>query len=155
MLAVLEDSYQKEEVIVRNEKKVREILKLSPLLVPYLVAIIPLPTSRKDETQEKIHTQIQAQAYQLYLDLLKEVNFSLTFEKTDYIGDAYRRQDVIGTYYCLTVDTLTVNEYLSNGELNPDYETVTLRHRDTMKQAEKRINLNNLKIYLNSLYEKH
>lgn len=129
MLAILEDSYQKEEIIVRNEKKQRELLKLPPILTPYFVAIIPLPTSRKDEEQEEIHAQIQAKAYQLYLDLLKEVNFSITFEKTDYIGNSYHRQDAIGTYYCLTVDAQTLKD-----------NTLTLRYRDTMKQERKPLN---------------
>jgi glycyl-tRNA synthetase len=129
MLAILEDSYQKEEVMVRGEIKEREMLKLSPLLAPYFVAIIPLPTSRKDEEQEKIHARIQDKAYQLYLDLLKEANFSITFEKTNYIGDSYRRQDAIGTYYCLTVDDQTLKD-----------NTLTLRYRDTMKQERKFLN---------------
>ena len=140
MLAILEDSYQKKESTVRNKIKEREVLKLSPLLAPYFVAIIPLPTSRKDEEQEKTYAQVQDKAYQLYLDLLKEVNFSITFEKTDYIGDSYHRQDAIGTYYCLTVDTLTVNKYSPDGKPNLDYNTVTLRHRDTMKQERKLLN---------------
>ena len=129
MLAILEDSYQKEEVMVRSEAKEREMLKLSPILAPYFVAIIPLPISRKDEEQEKIHAQIQDKAYQLYLDLLKEANFSITFEKTSYIGDSYHRQDAIGTYYCLTVDDQTLKD-----------NTLTLRHRDTMKQERKFLN---------------
>src|SRR5204863_2936375 len=142
MLAVLEDAYQKEEIIVKGEKREREVLKLSPLLAPYFVAVIP----SRDSLREKSH--------ELYHELLKNPFFSVAYEETGNIGNRYRRQDAIGTYYCLTVDKLTVNENHPDGNSNPDYNTVTLRYRDTMKQEEKRISTNNLKNYLISLYEK-
>jgi glycyl-tRNA synthetase len=142
MLAILEDSYQKETIKnSRGEDSEREVLKLAPFLAPYFVAIIPLEKSLREKS------------YQLYCELLKSATFAVAYEETGSIGNRYRRQDAIGTYYCLTVDTLTVNKYLLNGEPNPDYETVTLRHRDTMEQEAKRININNLKNHLNYLYE--
>lgn len=146
MLAVLEDSYQKEEIIIKGEKRAREVLKLPPLLVPYFVAVIPLESSLREKS------------YQLYCELLKNPFFSVAYEETGSIGNRYRRQDAIGTYYCVTLDNLTVNEYLPNGEPNLDYNTVTLRHRDTMKQEKDRISIadpKNLKFYLNKLYDKH
>ncbi|MCE8167779.1 MAG: glycine--tRNA ligase [Candidatus Moeniiplasma glomeromycotorum] len=151
MLAILEDAYEKE--IIKNSQggeEEREILKISPLLTPYFVAIIPLPASK-----QKKGLEIRQKAYQLYSDLLSQVNFSLTYEETDKIGRSYRRQDAIGTYYCLTADALTVNKYLENGEPNPDYNTLTLRHRDSMEQEPNRLNIENLKNHLNYLYEQH
>jgi len=143
MLAILEDSYQKE--IIKNthgEEKEREVLKLPPLLAPYFVAIIPVPTSK-----QKKGLEIQQKAYQLYCELLPTVNFSLTYEETDNIGKSYRRQDAIGTYYCLTVDFSTVDDQ------SPDYNTLTCRQRDTMEQV--RINIDTAKNYLNNKYEKY
>src|SRR4051794_41411539 len=125
MLAVLEDSYQKEIIKnSRDEKSEREVLKLPPLLVPYFVAVIPVEKSLREKS------------YQLYCELLKNPFFSVAYEETGNIGNRYRRQDAIGTYYCLTVDNLTVND-----KSNPDYNTVTLRHRDSMKQDKDRISI--------------
>nr|CAG8433668.1 12630_t:CDS:2 [Entrophospora candida] len=126
MLAVLEDAYREE--IVTSSQLTREVLRLHPLLAPYFVAVIP----SRDSLRKK--------SYELYCELLKNPLFSVAYEETGSIGNRYRRQDAIGTYYCLTVDTLTVSEFIDD-KSNPDYNTVTLRHRDTMKQEEKRINI--------------
>ncbi|CFW92929.1 Glycine--tRNA ligase [endosymbiont DhMRE of Dentiscutata heterogama] len=128
MLATLQDAYHEEKVV--GSQTERTVLRLPPLLAPFFVAIIPLSQ------------QLRNTAYQLYLDLLPEVSFSLTYEEATNIGKAYRRQDAIGTYYCLTVDFQTAQD-----------NTLTLRHRDSMKQE--RITISNLKNYLYNLYERH
>jgi glycyl-tRNA synthetase len=150
MLAILEDSYQEEEIenSRSNSQEKRQVLKLPPLLTPYFVAIIPLLAKKED--REKIKNRAQ----EVYSELLKNSNFSVAYEEGD-IGRSYRRQDAIGTYYCLTIDSLTVNELSSDYKPNPDYNTITLRYRDTMEQEKERININNLKNYLNSAYEKY
>ncbi|CAH1755732.1 9160_t:CDS:10 [Entrophospora sp. SA101] len=131
MLAVLEDSYQKETTKnSRGEDKEREVLKLPPLLAPYFAVIIPLSKQEK-----KI-------AYQLYLDLLPVVPFNLGYEESPNIGKAYHRQDAIGTYYCLTVDDKTIPENI-----------ITLRHRDTREQIKLVADINSLKNYLNNTAE--
>ena len=88
----------------------REVLHLHPALAPYKVAVLPLI---KKHHQEK--------ALEVYQMLAKE--FSVTYDETANIGKRYRREDAIGTPYCVTID----DETLNNG-------TVTLRDRDTMKQ---------------------
>ncbi len=128
MLAVLEDAYQEE--IVAGSQSTRTVLKIPPLLTPYFAAIIPLSK------------QLKESAYQLYLSLLPAVQFNLAYEEAPNIGKAYRRQDAIGTYYCITVDFQTIQD-----------NTITLRHRNSMEQL--RVSNNDIKIYLNSLYEKH
>jgi len=142
MLAALEDAYQEE--VKTNEdgsQTNREILRLHPLLSPYFVAIIPLPVSQdKAEGKEKI----RAKAYRLYCELLKVSNFTVTYEKTNDIGKSYRRQDAIGTYFCFTVDDQTLQS-----------NVITCRQRDTMKQTKLDADINSLKNYLNSLYEKY
>jgi glycyl-tRNA synthetase len=75
---------------------------------------------------------------------LPQVNFSLAYEETDYIGKSYYRQDVIGTFYCLTFDTETLSD-----------NTLTIRERDSAKQSKKRINVNDVKDYFNDLHERY
>jgi glycyl-tRNA synthetase len=150
MLALLENSYQKETLKVEKGKEVtREVLKLPPLLAPYFVAIIPQPIGKKDEEQEERRKRIQTRARELYLNLLNKVNFSVVYEEDSSIGKAYRRQDAIGTYYCLTVDVYTVDDTDSL------YNTVTLRHRDTMEQDKERKPLDEIVQFLSLEYLKH
>ena len=81
-----------------------------PAIAPYKVAILPLV--------KKFHKD---KALELFNTLSKE--FMCSYDETGSIGKRYRRQDVIGTPYCITIDDETIN----NG-------TVTIRDRDTMKQ---------------------
>ena len=106
-LAVLTESYCKETL---ENGDVREVLKLKPFLAPYKVAVLPLI--------KKNHSD---KAFEIYQNLSKY--FSVTYDETANIGKRYRRQDVIGTPFCITVD----DETLNNG-------TVTIRDRDTMEQ---------------------
>jgi glycyl-tRNA synthetase len=129
MLAILEDAYKEE--ITEKSVQPREILKLCPLLSPYFAVIIPL-------NKKKFHTA----TYQLYCELLKEVDFNLTYEATDKIGDSYRRQDAIGTYYCLTFDFDSEKD-----------QAVTIRQRDTRKQE--RMPILSVVEYLNQEYRKY
>jgi glycyl-tRNA synthetase len=126
LLAILEDAYREEEVA----KLPRTVLKLSPLLSPYFAAIIPL------------NKLVSEKAYQVYNNLLKEVSFAITYEATDSIGKSYRRQDAIGTYYCLTIDFQTLEN-----------NTLTIRERNSMQQE--RISLNNLAELLQQKYQIH
>ncbi|CAG8447586.1 11318_t:CDS:2 [Racocetra fulgida] len=114
ILAILQDAYHEEKV--SGSQLDRTVLRLPPLLAPFFVAIIPLSQQLRDA------------AYQLYLNLLPEVSFSLTYEEAPNIGKAYRRQDAIGTIYGLTVDFDTVDPNSSH------YNTLTCRHRDSMEQ---------------------
>jgi glycyl-tRNA synthetase len=105
--AFLIDSYDEEEV--RGES--RTVLRLHPRLAPYKAAILPL--SKKAELIEP--------ANRLALELRR--HYMLEVDVTQSIGRRYRRQDEIGTPYCLTVDFESLED-----------EAVTVRDRDTMKQ---------------------
>ncbi len=108
-LSVLAASY-KEEVV--NEKgETRVVLNLPPALAPIKVAILPLVN--KDGLPEKAE------------EILKELryDYNCQIEVKDSIGKRYRRQDAIGTPYCITVDGQTLED-----------NTVTIRYRDTMAQ---------------------
>ena len=105
VLAYLCDAYDEEPL----EKETRTVLHLSPVLAPYKIAVLPLSK------------QLKAEAEEILMRLVKE--FSVTYDETGSIGKRYRRQDSIGTPFCLTVDFDS-----------PEQKTYTLRDRDTMEQ---------------------
>jgi len=108
VLALLDNAYTVEEL---ENGETREVLKLKPALAPYKVAVLPL--------LKKYH---QDKAMEVYSNLSK--NFMTTYDESGNIGKRYRRQDVIGTPFCITIDDNTLNE-----------GTVTVRDRDTMEQV--------------------
>ena len=107
-LAILSNAFTEETL---EDGSVREVLNFPPVLAPIKVAVLPL--MKKDGLPEK--------ARQVF-DMLKP-NFMCQYDEKDAIGRRYRRQDSIGTPYCITID----HETLEN-------DTVTIRYRDTMKQ---------------------
>ena len=106
VLAILCNAYEEEE----TDSETRVVLKLHHALAPYKVAVLPLQKKALGEKSEEI-----------YRTLCKE--FSCTYDEAGSIGKRYRRQDEIGTPYCVTMDF----ETLDNG-------TVTVRERDSMAQ---------------------
>ena len=104
---VLTDAFVKEEV---NGKE-RFVLKLNPKIAPIKAAIFPL---QKDE-------KLVLVARKLFASLKKQ--YVVEYDNRGNIGKMYRRQDEIGTPYCITVDYQTLED-----------KTVTIRERDTMKQ---------------------
>ena len=122
-LAFLCDAYHEEKL----SEETREVLKLHPYLAPYKVAILPL--------MKKYHKE---KAEEIYKNLSKY--FVVTYDDAGNIGKRYRRQDVIGTPMCITIDEETLNN-----------NTVTIRDRDTMNQVV--ININNLKEYIEKKIE--
>lgn len=107
VLAILFDSYES-ETLENNE--VREVMHFKPFLAPYKVAVLPLV--------KKYHNEKANEVYELF-----SKEFMTTYDETGSIGKRYRRQDVIGTPWCVTIDDDTIN----NG-------TVTIRDRDSMEQ---------------------
>ena len=119
-LAILDNSYV-EETLENGE--VREVMKFHPALAPYKVAVLPL--------NKKYHGEKASEIYQM---LSKK--FMTSYDETASIGKRYRRQDVVGTPFCVTIDDNTLNE-----------NTVTLRDRDTMEQIT--ISVDELVNYIN------
>jgi glycyl-tRNA synthetase len=107
--AVLTDAYNEEEI--NGEKRV--VLKLKPELAPYRVAVSPL-LKNKPELAKK--------AREVYKTLKAEFG-NVMYDDNGNIGKRYRRQDEIGTPYCVTIDFDTLED-----------DTVTVRNRDTTKQ---------------------
>ncbi|MCR5192571.1 MAG: glycine--tRNA ligase [Bacteroidales bacterium] len=111
----------KEETL--EDGSTRTLLSLPPVLAPYKAAILPLV--KKDGLPEKAREIMDALKY----------DFMLQYDEKDAIGRRYRRQDAIGTPFCITVDNDTL-----------EGKGVTVRERDTMKQE--RIDIENLRAYL-------
>ncbi len=107
-LVLLVDAYREEEV----NGKIRTYLKFDPKIAPVKAAVFPL---QKDDA-------LRGKARELYESL--RIHFSTEFDDAGNIGKMYRRQDEIGTPYCITVDYQTLEDH-----------TVTVRERDTMAQT--------------------
>jgi glycyl-tRNA synthetase len=112
-LSIMCASYNEEKL---ENGETRIVLNLPPVLAPVKVAILPL--LKKDGLPEK--------AMEIMNDL--KFDYKCAYEEKDTIGKRYRRQDAIGTPFCVTVDHQT----LTDG-------TVTLRHRDSMQQDRVKI----------------
>jgi glycyl-tRNA synthetase len=107
-LAILSTSFKKETLEDGSE---RAVLSLPAALAPYKVAVMPL--TRKDGLPEKAREVMQALKF----------DFNCQYDEKDSPGKRYRRQDAIGTPYCIMIDHQTLED-----------DTVTIRDRDTMKQ---------------------
>ena len=107
VLAVLFNAYEEETL---EDGSTREVMHFIPSIAPYKVCVLPLV--------KKYHSDLASEVR----DKLSKY-FMCSYDETGSIGKRYRRQDVIGTPYCITIDDNTVNNH-----------TVTLRDRDTMEQ---------------------
>ena len=100
----------------------RTVLHLHPRLAPITVAVLPL--MKKDGLAEKAK-EIR--------HLLKE-DFVTDYDVSGTVGKRYRRQDEVGTPFCVTVDYDTIQEKKDDGSANPLFNTVTVRFRDSMER---------------------
>ena len=118
MLAVLTEAYD-EETLDNGETRV--VMRFHPAVAAYKVAILPLQKNLGEKARE------------IYKKLAK--SFMCTYDEAGSIGKRYRRQDEIGTPFCVTVDFDTAND-----------NTVTVRDRDTMEQI--RMPIDQLESYI-------
>ncbi|GAB4285526.1 MAG: glycine--tRNA ligase [Marinilabiliales bacterium] len=127
-LYILSGSYCEEKV---GEDE-RVVLKIPPVLAPVKLSVLPLV--KKDGLPEKAREIMDTVKYK----------FNCQYDEKDSIGRRYRRQDAIGTPYCITVDHQTLND-----------NTVTLRDRDSMEQeriaVDKIIDIVSTKVDINKL----
>ncbi|MEX0913429.1 MAG: glycine--tRNA ligase [Demequina sp.] len=124
LMAFLVDAYAEDEAPnTKGGVDKRTVLKLDPRLAPVKAAVLPL--SKSEDLQPTARA------------LAKELRgaWNVDYDETQAIGKRYRRQDEIGTPYCLTVDFDTLNDH-----------AVTIRDRDTMQQE--RVALDQVKSYL-------
>ena len=131
-LSVMCKSYEEEKL---ENGETRVVLKLPAALAPVKLAILPLV--KKDGLPEKAHEIMQQLKF----------HFNCKYEEKDSIGKRYRRQDAIGTPFCITVDHDTLKD-----------NCVTLRDRDTMEQTrvpiDSLLSLIKEKVSLTSLLKK-
>lgn len=122
-LAFLVEAYDEEEL---EGGDVRTVMHLHPALAPYKAAVLPLSKKLSEKADE------------VYGALSKY--FNIEYDEAGSIGKRYRRQDEIGTPYCITVDFDTLED-----------NCVTIRDRDTMQQE--RIKISDLKSYIEKSLE--
>ncbi len=122
-LAFLCNAYDEEEIA---EGDTRVVLHLHPALAPYKVAVLPLSKKLSEKAEE------------IYTNLSKK--FMCEYDEAGSIGKRYRREDEIGTPYCVTIDFETMND-----------NCVTIRDRDTMEQV--RVNIDELEKWISDKIE--
>ena len=111
-LQILSAAYTEEEIVKEDgSKDSRVVLKLPPALAPIKLAVMPLV--KKDGLPEKAEEIMK----------LLRLDFRCQYDEKDSIGKRYRRQDAIGTPFCITIDHQTLED-----------NAVTIRYRDTMEQ---------------------
>ena len=111
VMMILSEAYKEEDLSTAEKQDSRVVLKFPPMLAPIKLAILPL--LKKDGLPE-IARELQE---------LCRPHFKCFYEEKDTIGKRYRRQDAIGTPFCVTIDHQTKED-----------QTVTIRYRDEMKQ---------------------
>jgi len=126
VLALLLDAYDEEETTdVNGKSDTRVLLRLSPKIAPYKAAILPL--TKKPELAEIAKT--------LYGKIQDETNYLIDYDETGNIGKRYRRQDEVGTPFCMTIDFDTL-------------EDNALTVRDLVTTAQQRIGLDEVVDFL-------
>lgn len=119
VLALLCNAYEEQELEGGDS---RVVMHFHPAIAPYKVAVLPLQKKALGEKSEELYRQLSKK-------------FSATYDETASIGKRYRRQDEIGTPYCVTVDFDTLED-----------NCVTVRERDSMEQE--RVAIDKLEEYL-------
>lgn len=111
VLLILSEAYEEEDLSTDEKQDSRSVLHIPPMLAPIKLAVFPL--TKKDGLPE-IARELMAKCMP---------HFKCFYEEKDAIGKRYRRQDAIGTPFCITIDHQTKED-----------ETVTIRYRDSMQQ---------------------
>jgi glycyl-tRNA synthetase len=111
-LAFLLDAYDEERIVEGDKEDSRVVLHLHPALAPFKAAVLPLLRNRPPlvELAQEVHRALRC-------------DFMVSYDETGAIGRRYRRQDEVGTPYCITIDFQSLED-----------RTVTVRDRDTMEQ---------------------
>ena len=107
VLALLFNSYRKETLDNGEE---REYMAFHPFIAPYKVTVLPLIKKYHSEKAEEVYNMLSK-------------NFMTDYDDSGNIGKRYRRSDIIGTPFAITIDDTTLSD-----------NTVTIRNRDTMEQ---------------------
>ena len=122
VLAVLCEAYGVEDLTKEGGKKdQRTVMRFKPCIAPIKAAILPLLKNKPELVAKAKEVQHLLQPF-----------MNIFYDETAAIGRRYRRQDEVGTPFCIAIDFETLGEEGPNGEDLTD--TVTIRHRDSMEQ---------------------
>jgi len=120
-LAVLCEAYVEENLAAEGEKPdVRKVMRFKPVIAPIKVAILPLLKNKPELVDKAKEVKNLLQPF-----------MNVFYDETAAIGRRYRRQDEVGTPFCVAIDFETLGEEEGKEDLK---DTVTVRHRDSMKQ---------------------
>lgn len=124
LLAILCEAYDEEKILDEETKKAetRVVMRFAPRIAPIKVAVFPLLKNKPE---------LVAKAKEV-LEMLRPF-MTVFYDEAGAIGRRYRRQDEVGTPFCLTIDFETL-EGIKECARQGEKETVTLRHRDSMEQ---------------------
>ena len=125
-MSIVTEAYDDENIGTEEKPDVRTVMRFHPALAPFKACVLPL--SKK----------LSEQAGEVFDDLAKY--FSVDYDEAGSIGKRYRRQDEIGTPFCITYDFDSVED-----------GCVTVRDRDTMEQE--RIKIDDLRAYIEKKIE--
>ena len=125
-LTVLCNAFEQQDLSTADKQDARTVLRFHPALAPVKAAVLPL--TKKDGLPEKARE---------ILNRLK-IDYNVQYDEKDSIGKRYRRQDAIGTPFCITVDYQSLED-----------NTVTVRHRDSMEQE--RVSVDQLESMISQL----
>ena len=124
VLAVICEAYDEEELGKDGKSDIRTVMRFHPRMAPIKAAIFPL--LKKNEEQVRIAREIEAELRPF---------MNVFYDEAGAVGRRYRRQDEVGTPFCITVDFETLGE-----SEDPELKgTVTIRHRDSMEQERVKI----------------
>ena len=125
-LALVVEAYD-EEVVDEAKNDVRTVMRFHPAIAPFKAAVLPLSKKLSDKAME--------------IQQMLAKDWMVDFDETGSIGKRYRREDEIGTPFCITVDFDTVGDAEKAGD-----NCVSVRDRDTMEQV--RLPIDQLRSYL-------
>ena len=124
ILALICEAYDEEDLTKEGGKPdVRTVMRFKPSLAPIKAAILPL-LKHKPELVEKAKE----------VKNLLQPFMNIFYDETAAIGRRYRRQDEVGTPFCIAIDFDTIGQGGENNDDTSQKDTVTIRHRDTMEQ---------------------
>lgn len=124
ILALLDNAF---DIEILEDGSEREVLHFKPSIAPIKVAVLPLIKKLHGDVAKKIYNELKSK-------------FRAIYDDTGSIGKRYRREDAIGTPFCITIDDETINQ-----------NTVTIRDRDSMKQEK--VKVDEIFNYLNNKFQ--
>ncbi|MEN8694093.1 MAG: glycine--tRNA ligase [Akkermansiaceae bacterium] len=124
ILALICEAYDEEDLTKEGGKKdVRTVMRFKPCIAPIKVAVLPLLKNKPELVDKAKEVKNLLQPF-----------MNVFYDETAAIGRRYRRQDEVGTPFCVAIDFDTIGQGGENNDDTSNQDTVTIRHRDSMEQ---------------------